>query len=248
MANGGQVLRSLLERLSRGVVLKRRLPAECGGLALFVSPDASLKYWRRDLRKTDSALLDAAKSLVKSGDVVWDVGANIGLFSFASAGLAGKGGQVLAIEPDPWLSGLLRRSAELNGGTGCAIHVLPLAVGEQTGHAVLNIARRGEGGNGYFGRTARALDRAVGGQDRRRGCGSGGAARRDEIASRHPAQDHVRGFGGKSGAGNQHTQGCRVCFVRCGKKLARQRTSGAVWVEQNCVAGGHFIASSENAI
>jgi len=138
-----EMLRLLLERLSRGVVLKRRLPSEFGGLALFVSPDASLKYWRRDLRNTDSALLDAAKFLVDPGDVVWDVGANIGLFSFASAGLAGAAGQVLAIEPDPWLSDLLRRSVDLNGNSGCSVHVLPVAIGDQMGEAVLNIARRG---------------------------------------------------------------------------------------------------------
>ena len=141
------MLRSLLEWLSRGVVLKRRLPAEFGGLALFVSPDASLKYWRRDLRKTDPALLNAATSLVNAGDVVWDIGANVGLFSFASAGLAGKGGQVLAIEPDPWLSGLLRKSADLNASSDCPVRVLPVAVGEQAGRAVLNIARRGRATN-----------------------------------------------------------------------------------------------------
>lgn len=150
MAKGAQVIRSVLEQFSRGVVLKRRLPAEFGGLVLFVSPDASLKYWRRDLRKTDSGLLKSAKSLVSAGDVVWDIGANVGLFSFASAGLAGlagMGGQVLAIEPDPWLSDLLRKSVKLNETSGYAIHVLPLAVGEQAGHAVLNIARRGRATN-----------------------------------------------------------------------------------------------------
>ena len=147
MPNGGRVLRSLLERLSRGVVLKRRLPAEFGGLALFVSPDASLKYWKRDIRKTDSALLDAAKSLVGPGDVVWDVGANVGLFSFASAGLAGKSGQVLAIEPDPWLADLLRRSVDLNRNSGCSVDVLSAAAGGQMGVAVLNIARRGRATN-----------------------------------------------------------------------------------------------------
>jgi FkbM family methyltransferase len=92
-------------------------------------------------------LLNAAKSLVRPGDVVWDVGANIGLFGFASAGLAGRGGQVLAIEPDPWLSDLLHRSAELNRNLECPIYVLPVAVGDQTGHAMLNIARRGRATN-----------------------------------------------------------------------------------------------------
>jgi len=133
--------------MSRGVVLKRQLPAELGGRMLFVSPDASLKYWMRDLRKTDPTLLRAAKSLAHPGDVVWDVGANVGLFSFVSAGLVGKGGRVLAIEPDPWLSDLLRGSAALNGKLGCPVDVLSVAVGSQIGVAVLNIARRGRATN-----------------------------------------------------------------------------------------------------
>ena len=141
------MLRSLLEWLSRGVVLKRRLPADLGGLALYVSPDASLKYWRRDLRNTDPLLLNAARRLVRPGDIVWDVGANTGLFSFAAAGLVGKGGQVIAVEPDPWLSKLLRKSTELNANSDCAVHVLPLAVGDRAGQAVLNIARRGRATN-----------------------------------------------------------------------------------------------------
>lgn len=141
------MIRTLLERISRGVVLKRRLPVEFGGLRLLVSPDASLKYWGYDLRKTDSTLLNTAKTIVRPGDVVWDVGANIGLFSFASAGLAGKRGQVLAIEPDPWLGDLLRRSVDLNEGSICSVDVLRVAVGDQMGHAVLNIARRGRATN-----------------------------------------------------------------------------------------------------
>jgi FkbM family methyltransferase len=128
-------------------VLKRRLPAEFGDLTILVSPDASLKYWRRDLRRTDCDLLNTAKSLVGSRDVVWDIGANVGLFSIAAAGLAGNGGRVLAIEPDPWLSELLRRSAGLNRYCGCSIDVLQVAVGDHMGEAVLNIARRGRATN-----------------------------------------------------------------------------------------------------
>ena len=129
------------------MVLRRRLPAEFGGLPLLVSPDASLKYWRRDLRKIDRMLLSAAQFLVKPGDVVWDVGANVGLFSYASLGLTGSGGQVLAVEPDPWLAKLICDSACLRGNAGRPIRVLAAAVGERLGVAVLNIAQRGRATN-----------------------------------------------------------------------------------------------------
>lgn len=141
------MLRTILERVSRNVVLERRMPKELGGLRLFVSPDASLKFWRRDLWKTDDFVLRAALALVRPGDVVWDVGANVGLFAFAAAGLSGAEGRVLAIEPDPWLSGLLNRSAAVNGKSGCVVEILQAAVGERVGEVMLNIAARGRATN-----------------------------------------------------------------------------------------------------
>jgi FkbM family methyltransferase len=137
------VIRELLERFSRGIVLTRQLPRELGGLSMLVSPDASLRYWKRDLWEIDEVLLKSALKLVRSADTVWDVGANVGLFAFASAGLAGTQGQVLAIEPDPWLSNLLRRSVHLNRNAIDSIAVLPCAVADKAGSVVLNVASRG---------------------------------------------------------------------------------------------------------
>ena len=66
------------------------------------------------LRYHQSRLLfRMVRELVMSGSVVWDVGANVGLFSFSEAALAGPG-FVLAIEPHVWLAHLLVRSAQRN--------------------------------------------------------------------------------------------------------------------------------------
>ena len=59
----------------------------------------------------DPVLMSLAKEFVQPGAIVWDVGANVGLFAFAAASLAGSGGRVVALEPDAWLVQLLRRSA-----------------------------------------------------------------------------------------------------------------------------------------
>src|SRR5450631_4016821 len=113
----GQVLvtglRRAVELLSRRVVLKRRMPAQFGGGQLFVSPDSGLRYCRINLVNADPHLFRMAAELVRRGDVVWDIGANVGLFSFAAAGAAGPEGHVVALEPDTWLVGLLRRSSNL---------------------------------------------------------------------------------------------------------------------------------------
>src|SRR5271168_2308423 len=106
----GQPLRKLAERLSRGVVLRRHLPGDFQRLPLYVTPEAGLRHWFR-LSGVDRHLLAMARELVRPASVVWDVGANVGLFAFSAAAMAGPSGLVLAIEPDIWLAHLVDRSA-----------------------------------------------------------------------------------------------------------------------------------------
>jgi FkbM family methyltransferase len=133
--------RSLLEQLTHRFVFRRRLPAQFHRVPMYVSSEGGLRYFRR-LGNVDPGMLNMALELVTPGAVVWDVGANMGLFSFASAALAGPGGRVLAIEPDTWLVGLLRRSAHLERGKRAPVDVLPVAVSEQVGLARFCVAQR----------------------------------------------------------------------------------------------------------
>lgn len=140
-------LRRIAERASRGVVLKRHLPARFGGGALFVSPDSGLKYYRRDLRRADPMLFEMVEELVRPGDVVWDIGANVGLFSFAAAGLAGSNGLVAAVEPDGWLVSLLRRSSNLSDPSRSPVLVIPAAVSDCMSLAKVHVAARARSAN-----------------------------------------------------------------------------------------------------
>jgi len=141
------LIRSLLERLSRGRLLLRRLPEQHGGHALYVSPDAAMKLWQRDLGAVDPFLLKMASRLVRPGMTVWDVGANVGLFAFAAAFAAGPAGRVLAVEADDWLAGLLQRSARTSPAPYARVEVLAAAVSDSPGTVELCIARRGRAGN-----------------------------------------------------------------------------------------------------
>jgi FkbM family methyltransferase len=53
-------------------------------------------------------------SLVRPGDCVLDVGANIGLYSLALSRAVGPSGRVIAVEPDPDNLALLRRNLQQN--------------------------------------------------------------------------------------------------------------------------------------
>jgi FkbM family methyltransferase len=146
VVNEASLLRRAAERLSRGIAFRRTLPSKYGGATFFASPEGGLRYWR-SVARADPVLLNAAADLIHSGDSVWDIGANVGLFTYAAAGLAGAGGHVLAIEPDTWCVDLLRRSMGLNGRGVAPLTVLPAALGDRLGVATLNVATRSRSAN-----------------------------------------------------------------------------------------------------
>ena len=140
------VIRTALERTSHRLVIKRQMPYPFSAAHIYVSTEGGLRYLRPDMADVDPALLRLAEECVHPGSVVWDIGANVGLFSFAAAVAAGPGGRVVAVEPDGVLAGLLRRSAEANE-QHAQVDVLPAAVADHFGVARFHIARRNRSTN-----------------------------------------------------------------------------------------------------
>ncbi len=138
------MLKTVAERLSRGRSFRRRLPSAYGGCRMHISPECGLSYWFG--LQPSAKLLDNAAETIRPGNIVWDVGANMGLFSFAAAGLAGPGGRVYSFEPDTTLVHLLRRSARLNP-KAAPVEVIPCAVSDSVSLARFNIAVRSRASN-----------------------------------------------------------------------------------------------------
>lgn len=69
--------------------------------------------------------------LMRQGDVFFDVGANLGFYSFYVSPMCGKSGSVHAFEANPLLIPHLSRSIELNK-VRSNIHLNPVAVGSQS--------------------------------------------------------------------------------------------------------------------
>lgn len=154
------VFRRLLERLARGRVLKRSIDVDGRNVTFFVSPDAQLKYLLPGKHAFDQDLIQIAVHFLTQQSTVWDVGANVGTFTFAAAAVASKG-TVVSIEPDVWLASILRRSTRLGSNRDRDIRVLPLAIAANNGVAAFMIAERG--------RAMNALE-VVGGRDHMGGC------------------------------------------------------------------------------
>jgi FkbM family methyltransferase len=72
--------------------------------------------------------------ILRPGDLVIDVGANIGIVTMQAAGLVGPTGHVHAVEPQRDLAAQISASAELNGYGNITVHELGLsdAPGEMT--------------------------------------------------------------------------------------------------------------------
>jgi FkbM family methyltransferase len=160
------MIRHIIERASRGIAFKRTLPFVYGGAQFFGSPGCALRYWSPNTAAIDKPLLEAARATVRPGDVVWDVGANAGLFSFAAAGLAGPQGAVYAIEPDTVLIALLRRSAAIKQAVAPVV-VVGVAVSDRPKLSRFAIAERGRCSNHLEGY----------------GAGSSGGVRETQIVS-----------------------------------------------------------------
>ncbi|MEO8660329.1 MAG: FkbM family methyltransferase [Bryobacteraceae bacterium] len=139
-------MRSIIERLSRQIVLRRKLPAEFGRRQIYVSPGSALRYWGK-IDGVDPKLLHNADKLVRPNDVVWDIGANVGLFAFSAAAKAGAGGTILAVEADAWLVNLLMRSSGIQDSMSAPVRVLSAAVSDSIGVASFHIAGRGRASN-----------------------------------------------------------------------------------------------------
>jgi FkbM family methyltransferase len=137
----------MIEGVTRDWVIRRRLPAEFLRAPIHVTPSAGLRYLYRSMDDVDSVLLGLVCEFVRPGAVVWDIGANVGLFSFAAASLAGPQGQVVALEPDAWLVQLLRRSASLQPDASAPVQVVPAAIASELSIRTLCLANRSRAAN-----------------------------------------------------------------------------------------------------
>ena len=140
------ILRTIVERASRGKVLERWITVNGKTIPLLISPDAQLKYLKLGSGAFDHDLINIAEQHLTENSNVWDVGANVGVFSFAAASIAHKG-TVVSIEADIWLANILRKSAMFKEYSNNTICVLPVAISNDNSVASFMVAERGRASN-----------------------------------------------------------------------------------------------------
>jgi len=86
----------------------------------------------------ESAKQQAFARIVKPGDVVFDLGANVGFYTLLASRLVGKAGRVFAFEPSPRNVWYLRRHLQINAIKNCEVSTA--AVWSQRGIARFEIS------------------------------------------------------------------------------------------------------------
>lgn len=137
------MIRHITELLLRKKIIKRSIMLKGETVPIFVSPDSQLKYLKRS-GSWDQDLINLASTQINIGDEVWDIGANVGVFSFAAA-VASQSGRILAFEPDSFLVDVMKSSIHLNNLQN--VFIIPVAISEKNGFAEFQIAKRGRASN-----------------------------------------------------------------------------------------------------
>ena len=118
---------------------KLRSAARQTGILKFVKPMVAFRQ-----KSYEEAFHEALKEAVRQGDVVWDVGANVGVYTELFLEWAGPQGKVVAFEPLPRaiiaLTSNVKSAANFDN-----LVVEPVALAEETGSATFaGRTRRGE--------------------------------------------------------------------------------------------------------
>lgn len=107
-----------------------------GTIATFdTAPLSKTGYDYSDDLVSESEIIERFISDISSDDVVYDVGANVGLYSCFAANRVPPPELIVAFEPHPGNADQLRKNARLNPGE---IRVEELALSNETGTAVLD--------------------------------------------------------------------------------------------------------------
>ncbi len=108
-----------------------RLAGAEPGLYIRVNVKKHVSLWLWGPTRYERQYVRALRSMIRPGDTVYDVGANIGFYTLLFSRWVGSAGQVIAFEPDPDNVNLLETNLAENGCDN--VRVFPLALGEQRG-------------------------------------------------------------------------------------------------------------------
>jgi FkbM family methyltransferase len=101
---------------------------------VFATPTPTHYQWIQRLLG-EQEMLELFVDNLQTGDVVWDIGAHVGVYSLLAYDVVGQTGRVYAFEPEPRTYRMLRQNCKLNKAHN--LDLLPIALGDEDGEAML---------------------------------------------------------------------------------------------------------------
>jgi len=126
---------------------RKRLPTEFGGERIFVTGRSDMRVLKPGWDGCAFDLQLVARKILRPGMSVWDVGANLGIFSVLSAFQVGRSGSVSALEADPAYADRIFRTTQRLSGRYEPINVLCAAIANRDGVLDFAIASQGHARN-----------------------------------------------------------------------------------------------------
>jgi tRNA G37 N-methylase Trm5 len=113
-------------------------------MVLWANPsDQIITPFLKSERTWEPVETELLRKLIKPGDVVLDVGANIGYYAVLFGRWVGDGGWVIAVEPEPDNFSLLCRNLAANGSSN--VIPLPVAASDRFGELALYLSSDNKG-------------------------------------------------------------------------------------------------------
>jgi FkbM family methyltransferase len=138
---------ALLRKLTGNMVFGRRLPNTFGGAKVYITPACDIRLLSSSLGSSRRELLAVANRFVGAGDTVWDIGANLGVFSFSAAYKAGSAGHIYSVEADTRHAELMYRTRRGLSERYAGVTILCAAVSDTLSCLNLNVVTRGTAKN-----------------------------------------------------------------------------------------------------
>jgi FkbM family methyltransferase len=106
-----KILYRVIISSTRSLITK--IPINVQGHKMYIDSKDSLQLFANDgiFEESETKLV---KRVIKKGDTVLDIGANIGYYTLIFANLVGNEGKVFAFEPDPMNFSLLKKNIKIN--------------------------------------------------------------------------------------------------------------------------------------
>lgn len=141
------IIVKLVRYLTGRILFRKRLPEDFKRAKVYVTTRSDLRLIAPGLIPAAGDIIQVVRQYVKEGDVVWDIGSNLGILTFCSAIKVGSRGKVYSLEADPQYAHIQSRTLQQFPAEAGQVSILCAAIANQLGILDLILPKRGHARN-----------------------------------------------------------------------------------------------------